>query len=241
MFAWDARGHGRSPGERGDSPGFAASVKDVDSFVRTIAEQYGVRVENIAVIAQSVGAVFAATWAHDYAPRVHCLVLASPACKVKLYVPLARQGLALMYRLFGNFFVNSYVKAKFLTHDPERILSFQNDPLITRAISVRMLLALYDAGERVVADAQAIELPVQLLVSGADWVVHHGPQFEFFGRLGSAVKEQHVLPGFYHDTLGENERSLALDKVRDFITRMFARTPRPASLLQADRQGFTRA
>ena len=24
MFAWDARGHGRSPGERGDSPSLAA-------------------------------------------------------------------------------------------------------------------------------------------------------------------------------------------------------------------------
>jgi alpha-beta hydrolase superfamily lysophospholipase len=240
MFAWDARGHGRSPGERGDSPSFSASVKDIDAFVRTIAQQYGIRSENIAVIAQSVGAVLASAWAHDYAPRVRCLVLASPAFKVKLYVPLARQGLALMYRLFGNFFVNSYVKAKFLTHDPERILSFQNDPLITRAISVRILLALYDAAERVIADAQAIELPVQLLVSGADWVVHHGPQFEFFKRLGSAVKEQHVLPGFYHDTLGEKERRLALDKVRDFITRMFARAPQPASLLQADRQGFTK-
>ena len=240
MFAWDARGHGRSPGERGDSPSLAASVKDVDVFVRHIVEQHGIRVENIAIIAQSVGAVLASAWAHDYAPRVRCLVLASPAFKVKLYVPLARRGLALMYRLRGNFFVNSYVKAKFLTHDPERILSFQTDPLITRAISVRILLALYDAAERVVADAQAIQLPVQLLVSGADWVVHHGPQFEFFKRLGSAVKEQHLLPGFYHDTLGEKDRHLALDKVRGFITRMFARPFQVASLLQADREGFTK-
>ncbi len=30
LFAWDARGHGRSPGARGDSPGFAASVRDID-------------------------------------------------------------------------------------------------------------------------------------------------------------------------------------------------------------------
>jgi alpha-beta hydrolase superfamily lysophospholipase len=240
MFAWDARGHGRSPGPRGDSPSFAASVKDVDTFVRHVSGQYGIRIDNIAIIAQSVGAVLACTWAHDYAPQVRCLVLASPAFKVKLYIPLARQGLALMHRLFGNFFVNSYVKAKFLTHDSERILSYQTDPLITRAISVRVLLALYDAADRVIADAQAIQLPVQLLVSGADWVVHHQPQFEFVARLGSAVKEQHVLRGFYHDTLGEKERSMALDKVRDFIGRAFARSPQPVSLLQADRQGYTK-
>lgn len=240
MFAWDARGHGRSPGARGDSPAFAASVKDVDAFVRHVSTAHGVALEDIAVIAQSVGAVLVSTWAHDYAPRVRCLVLASPAFKVKLYVPFARSGLALQYRLRGNFFVNSYVKAKFLTHDPERIRSYESDPLITRPISVRMLLALYEAGERVVADAQAIALPVQLLVSGADWVVHTGPQHEFFERLGSAVKEKHVLPGFYHDTLGEKDRAAAFGKMRGFLLRQFESPARPAALLDAHRQGYTR-
>jgi len=240
MFAWDARGHGRSPGARGDSPSFAASVKDVDTFVRHVAREHGIALDSIAVVAQSVGAVLVSTWAHDYAPRVRCLVLAAPAFKVKLYVPFARAGLRLMHDGFGNFFVNSYVKAKFLTHDPERIRSYQSDPLITRAISARILLALYDAAERVVADAQAIRLPVQLLVSGADWVVHLGPQHEFFERLGSAIKEKHVLPGFYHDTLGEQDRASALAKIHEFIERMFAAPAPAAPLLEADRNGYTR-
>lgn len=240
MFAWDARGHGRSPGERGYSPSLAASVKDVDVFIRYICRQYAVRPEDVAVIAQSVGAVLVATWAHDYAPKVRCLVLASPAFKVKLYVPFARAGLALLHRLFGNFYVNSYVKARFLTHDPERIESYNRDPLITRPISVNMLLALYDAAERVIEDAQAILAPMQLLVSGADWVVHQAPQFAFFERLGSSVKEQHTLPGFYHDTLGEKDRHLALDKIRDFVLRMYAQPAPVVSLLQADKRGYTR-
>ena len=31
FFAWDARGHGQSPGERGDSPSFATSARDVQT------------------------------------------------------------------------------------------------------------------------------------------------------------------------------------------------------------------
>jgi alpha-beta hydrolase superfamily lysophospholipase len=240
MFGWDARGHGLSPGERGDSPSFAASVKDVDTFIRHIARHHGIAMENIAVVAQSVGAVLVATWAHDYAPRVRCLVLASPAFKVKLYVPFARAGLGFQYKLRGNFFVNSYVKAKFLTHDPERIRSYETDKLIARAISVRVLLALYEAGERVVADAQAIHLPVQLLVSGKDWVVHTGPQLEFFDRLGSAVKELHELPGFYHDTLGEKDRAPVIGKIRDFLVRRFEQPVVEPSLLDAHVSGYTR-
>ncbi len=240
MFACDARGHGRSPGERGYSPSLAVSVKDVDTFVKHVSAAHGIPVENMAVIAQSVGAVLVATWAHDYAPRVRCLVLASPAFKVKLYVPFARSALGLMHKLRGNFYVNSYVKAKFLTHDAQRIASYNSDPLIARAISVNILLGLYETAERIVADAQAITLPTQLLISGADWVVHRGPQDRFFERLGAPIKERHVLAGFYHDTLGEKERRIAVDKARDFITRIFAQPPRPVSLLEAHRAGYTR-
>jgi alpha-beta hydrolase superfamily lysophospholipase len=240
VFAWDARGHGRSPGERGFSPSLGTSVRDVQSFIDHIAATYGIAVEDMAVVAQSVGAVLVATWAHDYAPGIRCMVLASPAFKVKLYVPFAHTGLKLMHRLRGQFYVNSYVKAKFLTHDPERVASYNADPLITRPIAVNILLALYEAADRVVADARAITVPTQLLMSGADWVVHHAPQHRFYERLGAAIKERHILPGFFHDTLGEKDRARAIDKAREFMLARFDEAPRRPSLLEADRLGFTR-
>lgn len=240
MFAWDARGHGRSPGERGFSPSIAASVRDVDTFVRHVSAEHGIALGDIAVVAQSVGAVLAAAWSHDYAPPIRCQVLASPAFKVKLYVPFARTGLALMQKLFGNFYVNSYVKARFLTHDPERVKSYENDPLIARAIASHILLGLYEISERVVADAQAIELPTQLLISGADFVVHRGPQDTFFQNLGAPVKERIVLPGFFHDTLGEKDRQLAIGPIREFLLRQFAAPPQRRDLTAADRYGYTR-
>jgi alpha-beta hydrolase superfamily lysophospholipase len=240
FFAWDARGHGHSPGPRGFSPSLARSVRDVDEFVSEAASVSGQAVQNVGVIAQSVGAVLVATWLHDYAPKVRCAVLASPAFKVKLYVPLARPGLSLLQKVRGNFFVKSYVKSKFLTHDPERIESFDADTLVTRDISVNILLQLYSTAERVVKDAQAITVPLQLLISGADFVVHHGPQHEFFNRLGSTVKERHVLPGFFHDTLGERDRSAAVKLVHDFVSARFAEAPVVVDLTAAHRAGATR-
>ena len=239
FYAWDARGHGHSPGQRGHSPSFATSVRDVQTFVDHIATEHGVAVADQYVIAQSVGAVLVSTWVHDYAPAIRGMTLASPAFKVKLYVPFARTGLALMHKLRGLFFVNSYVKAKFLTHDPERIASFEADPLISRPIAVNILLDLYRAAERVVADAQAIVVPTQLLISGADWVVHHTPQHAFFARLGSAVKEKLELPGFFHDTLGERDRASALQAVRSFLLKQFDAPAAPVNLLQADQSGAT--
>ena len=223
-------------------------MRDVQAFVDHVVDHHGIAIEDIGVIAQSVGAVLIATWAHDYAPNIRCMVLASPAFKVKLYVPFARAGLALLHRLRGTFFVNSYVKARFLTHDPARIASYDADPLITRPIAVNILLGLYDTAERIVADANAIVVPTQLLVSGADWVVHHEPQHEFFNRLGSTFyerlgatcKERHVLEGFYHDTLGEKARRVALERARGFVVRMFSAPLQRPDLRGADRAGFTK-
>lgn len=241
VFAWDARGHGRSPGPRGHAPSFATLVRDLDDFVAHIGAAHGFAAADTAVVAQSVGAVIAATWVHDYAPKLRALVLASPAFRVRLYVPFARPGLRLLRRLRGNFDVQSYVTARMLTHDPSRAAAFDADPLITRAISVDILLGLNDAAERVVADAAAITVPTQLLVSGSDFVVEGGPQHRFYERLGSRTKERLVLPGFYHDTLGELGRAPAVAAVRRFLIEQFERPPERPSLQDADRLSHTRA
>ncbi|RFB81212.1 bifunctional alpha/beta hydrolase/class I SAM-dependent methyltransferase [Methylovirgula sp. 4M-Z18] len=240
FYAWDARGHGRSPGERGYSPSFAASVRDVQTLIDHIAAQDGIAVEDMAVIAQSVGAVTVATWVHDYAPNLRALVLASPAFQVKLYVPFARTGLRLQQKLRGNFFVNSYVKAKFLTHDPVRRASYDADPLISRPISVNILLELNDAAKRVVTDARAIQVPTQMLISGADFVVRHEPQHAFFCNLGARIKERHILSGFFHDTLGELGRAAALAQVRRFVLERFDAPLEKQDLTQAHQLGYTR-
>ena len=241
IFAWDARGHGRSRGEVGNSASLATSVRDVQDFVDHIAATYEIATEDIAIVAQSVGAVLVAAWAHDYAPRIRCLVLASPAFKVKLYVPFARSLLKLRYALFGHFFVNSYVKARFLTHDPERVASYEADPLITRPIAVNILLQLYEAGARIVADARAIVVPTQLLISGADWVVDTDCAAPLLRAAGhpdqGAPRAARLLPR--HAWASRTGR-LAIGKARAFILARFAEAPETVSLLDADRMSYTR-
>jgi len=105
---------------------------------------------------------------------------------------------------------------------------------------VNILLEVDEAADRIIADAAAIHVPTQVLVSGADQVVYRKPQQQFFDGLSSPVKEIHVLDGFYHDTLGERDRGRALALVRDFIVRVFATPLAPYDLLDADRRGYTK-
>ena len=240
FYAWDARDHGRSDGRRGGTPSFAAAVRDLDRFIADIRARDGFASRDIAIVAQSVGAVLAAGWVHDYAPDIRAMVLAAPAFEVKLYVPFARAAIALRQAVSGPFQVKSYVKGRFLTRDAERIASFEADPLIAKPIASTMLLDLGRSGARLVEDARAITVPVQLLVSGNDQVVRKEPQHAFFVALGSPVKERHVLAGFRHDTLGERDRAQAFELVRGFLSACFGTPHQPVPLRDADRAGHTR-
>ena len=44
VFAWDQRGHGRTPGERGSAPNLATVVHDVEEWVRHLSDCHGIAV-----------------------------------------------------------------------------------------------------------------------------------------------------------------------------------------------------
>ncbi len=240
VFAWDARGHGRSPGDRGAADSLAVIVKDAETFARHVAVEYSISLESTVVLAHSVGAVVAAAWVHDYAPPIRGLILGAPAFRVKLYVPFAIPLLRLKHKLFGPGYVKSYVKGKMLTHDPEEAMRYHADEFIFRQIAVNILLDLHDTSTRLLADAGAITVPTLMLSAGSDWVVRFAAQQEFFNGISSTVKRREVFPGLYHAIFHEKDRQAVVAKVREFIVDCF-RQPRPRpSSLDADQRGYTK-
>jgi alpha-beta hydrolase superfamily lysophospholipase len=240
FFAWDARGHGRSPGERGYAENFGVYVKDMDTFIHFISSQYGIAMENIVVIAHSVGAVIASTWVHDYAPSIRALVLATPAFDIKLYVPLAIPGLRALHTVKPKSFIRSYVGGKLLTHSPKESRRYDTDQQICRAIAVNILLDLNDTSKRIVNDAAAIRTPTLMLSAGSDLVVKLRPQQEFFDKLSSPLKEMEVLEGFYHSIFHEQERHKVISRIREFISKSYEEFSITPSLLHADEAGYTK-
>ena len=240
VFAWDARGHGHSPGERGSAENLGVVIRDVEAFAQHVSKHHQIPVENMVVMAHSVGAVTVAAWVHDYAPPIRGLILAVPAFRVKLYMPFAVPLLRLKQKLFGHGYVKSYVKSKMLTHDEEQAARYQADPMIFRQIAVNILLDLYDTSTRLMADAGAITVPTLMLTAGADWVVKASAQEKFFDRLSSPLKGMEMLPGFFHAVFHEKNRKLVVSKAREFIDDCFAHPPRRVSLLDADKSGFTK-
>jgi alpha-beta hydrolase superfamily lysophospholipase/SAM-dependent methyltransferase len=239
VFAWDARGHGRSSGDRGAARNGADIIKDVDCFTRHVSERYAVPLENTIVLAHSLGALHVAAWVHDYAPCIRAMILATAAFRVRLYVPFAIPALRLKQQFSSGGYVQSYVKAKMLTHDAQQAVQYESDPLIFRQIAINVLLDAHDTGQRLLADAGAIQTPTLMLGAGRDWVVSLKAQQDFFEQLSSPIKEIEIYPDDYHAIFHEQDRHRTVDRVRKFINERFAQPTATPSLLHADRSGHT--
>jgi alpha-beta hydrolase superfamily lysophospholipase/SAM-dependent methyltransferase len=239
IFAWDARGHGRSAGQRGAARDLADVIKDVAAFVRQIGERYEIALENMILLAHSLAAVAVTAWVHDYAPPIRALVLATAAFEVKLYVPLAIPALRLQQKLFGTGKVKSYVRAKMLTHDAVEAARYEADPLIFRQIAINVLLDLHDTSRRLLADAGAIHVPTLMLAAGRDWVVSLKAQREFYNALSSPLKRMHVFPAMYHAIFHEQDRAQVIERTRVFLQERFAERVQVVSLRGADKYGYT--
>lgn len=227
-FAWDARGHGHSPGARGDAPSFMQLVQDLDEFVRHISATYQIAPENMLLIANSVGAVVASTWLHDYAVPVRGIVMAAAAFDINLYVPLAKPALRLAIGFKPDLFVKSYIRSSMLTHCPKQAALYDADPLIAKAISARILLELADTAKRIVQDAHVIQTPTLMLVAGRDYVVKAAPQQQYFQRLSAQLKRLVVVPESFHAILYEADMSLTLRVIHEFIADCYAKAPQNA-------------
>ncbi|MFL6516142.1 MAG: bifunctional alpha/beta hydrolase/class I SAM-dependent methyltransferase [Chthoniobacterales bacterium] len=240
VFAWDARGHGRSPGERGAARNLTDVVKDTDAFVRHVSEKYELPRENIIVLAHSLAAVTVAAWVHDHAPRIRAMILVTPAFQVKLYLPFAIPALRFRQRFFGAGRVTSYVKAGLLTRDRTEANRYDSDPLIFKQIAVNVLLDLHDTAKRLVADAGAIHTPTLMLSAGRDWIVRLNAQRTFFDRLSSPTKRARMFPAARHAMFHDLNREAVIQEIRSFVTGQFAETTSATSLLNADKSGYTR-
>jgi alpha-beta hydrolase superfamily lysophospholipase len=228
IFSFDLRGHGHT--KEPVSPVFMDYIRDLDAFVNFLNTEYEIKTEDIFIVANSITGVIVSAWVHDFAPPIAGMALLAPAFDIKLYVPFAKEFIALGTKLNKNLSVKSYVKAKVLTHDKTQQDLYNSDPLITKAIHGEMLVNYLDGSKRIVEDAEAINVPTIVFSAEKDYVARNSTQKKFFIKLESTHKEFVELKDFYHGILFEKDRTIVYDHIKRFIEESFALTAPQASL-----------
>lgn len=235
VVAWDARGNGRSGGERDHADSFAQLVRDLDTFITLIKTEFHISSQQIVLIASSLGAVIASAWVHDYAPNIRGLILGTPAFAIRLYVPFANPALKVAKKLGLVNRVSSYVKAQVLTHDKQAQDLYNTDPLISSGISRDLLIDSLATGERLLDDAGAITVPTLVLCAGKDYVVNTQKIREFYQNIRSPIKRWHYYPDSYHAVFHEINKQVVFNDCIAFADEVFAKPVQIVDLSCADK------
>lgn len=232
IYAWEARGHGQSPGRRGHAAGFMEYVRDLDTFFHHLQKTHGLVPERTVVVAHSVGAVIAATWVHDFAPRIAGLVLATPALEVNLIVPGALTSIRAMQKLKSDATIKSYVRGSWLTRDLSAAAAYDADKTISKDISAKILVDLFDSAQRVISDAEVMDRPLLLFSAGADKVVKKHAIDALYTNYGCEQKTHLTLKGARHAIFHDWCRDEVCGAIKRFAERCIANFTPPR--LEAD-------
>lgn len=233
VFAWDARGNGRSGGERDHAESFGQLVRDLDEFLKVIKAQTHTNDEQIVLIASSLGAVIASAYVHDYAPNIRGMILGTPALAIRLYVPFALPALKVAKKLGVMSRVSSYVKAQVLTHDKEAQSQYHADKLISSSISRDLLINSLQTGARLLDDAGAITTPTMILCAGQDYVVDKETIRTFYDRIRSPIKRWAYYPKSFHAIFHEVNKQDVFADCLAFTDELFASPPQTVDLTSA--------
>jgi len=233
VFAWDARGNGRSGGIKDHAESVTELERDLDGFVQLVIGQTGIAITDTLIVASSIGAVLAAAWVHDYAPNIRGMILGTPALSIRLYMPFAIPSLKVARALGLMSRVSSYVKAQVLTHDKDAQQAYNADPLISNSISTDLLIDTHATGQRLLDDAGAITVPTFILCAGKDYVVDKQAERTFYEAINTTDKRWQLYPDSYHAIFHETNKADVFADCIEFAEQVFSKNVKAPDLSAA--------
>lgn len=203
VMAIDARGHGRSTGERAHVARFHDYVSDLAMLKRKIDSTWpGLP---LFVFGHSNGGLIVLQYALTQPLGVRGFVVSSPLVRIKAEVPAIKAAAGnLMSRVWPSFSMPSGLAPTDVSQNPDVIAQYGNDPLVLNIATARWFTEAKATGADALARAPQIEQPFLFLVAGKDALVDPAATEKVFHRLGSRDRELEIYPNLFHEVLNED-------------------------------------
>jgi alpha-beta hydrolase superfamily lysophospholipase len=220
---FDQRGHGQSAGPRGDVPDSEAILRDTQMVINDFAKHTG---KPPLLFAHSMGGLFATHLVLAHLAPVSGIILASPALAVRL--TSTQKFLFKLSQIFiPGLGIPHGTNGRFLSHDNEVVLAYQNDALVHSRISARLFESMLKSMRYVSEHANQLTIPLLLLVAQDDQVVDISGSEDFSNQLRLAQNKNFesgkiktiYYPGFYHELFNELDALRVFDDVREWLVR----------------------
>ncbi|MFW9992135.1 MAG: alpha/beta hydrolase [Candidatus Odinarchaeota archaeon] len=202
VYANDNQGHGKSEGQRGFVDRLRVFADDLYQFNRIIREKEGNELP-LVLLGHSMGSAVAVNYASRYSETINGLVLSGCGSKPGYgFNPVILLVLRLISRLLPRKGVTTDPQADQLSHDPEVVKAYLDDPLVcVKQVTFRLAGETIEGLLKAPKLAKMIKLPVLLQKGGKDSIVLE--EKKLFEALSSEDKMLKVYPELYHEVYNE--------------------------------------
>lgn len=222
VVRFDWRGHGRSEGKRGHAPNYRTLLDDLSLMFRRTRERFPET--PIILMGHSLGGNIVANWLlrrRDEAINVHGVVLSStwftltkqpPALKVFIVSTLSR--------IFPRLMIPAGLRPKKLTRNPIAIAAYENDTLVHKKASVRLVTDAYYAGLWALEHAHEFTFPLLAVHGTADSVTNPAGTALFAERAPNSTLI--LYEDYVHEPHNEPEWTIVVDDIGNWISNLLA-------------------
>jgi len=197
VYAFDHRGHGRSPGQRGYVNRWEEFREDVRAFLDLVRGQEPGR--PLFLMGHSLGGLIVLEYGLRHPQGLRGLVASGPALAQVGVSPLLLLLSRLLSRVWPRFAMDTKLDATAISRDQAVVEAYVNDPLVHSMGTARLGAEMNAAMEWVNAHAADLQVPLLILHGSADRLVPPEASRAFFERVALADKERIEYQGFYHE------------------------------------------
>lgn len=217
-YAGDLRGHGHSPGRKVHVRSFDDYALDVASFEESLRELHP-KLRRI-LVGHSMGGLVAIRYVLSHPEGFDAAIVSSPGLGThpSAEPPWILKAIAgVISRLAPRTLFASQLDTDAISHDPEVVRAYREDPLVSRKVSARWYTSILAAQADAHARAASLRLPMLVMQSGADRLVDPEATRRWAAAAPQELVELVVWEGFYHEMMNEPEKERVFAKMEEWL------------------------
>ena len=215
-YAYDQRGHGRSPGRRGVVARFDAWVDDVLRMLDEVAaDAPGLP---LFLMGASMGGLMAIRAAQRRPAGLAGVIAVAPALSIDGGQPAFVKAIAPFLARIAPSLPAAKLDVNVLSRDPAVGPAFLADPLtFKKGVPVRSAVEMIAAGAAAFAEASRWTLPLLVVQGDRDRIVSRDGGPRFVAAAGGNDHTLRSVAGGYHEPFNDPGGDALVDEVADWI------------------------
>lgn len=214
VYRYDARGHGRSEGEKGDLKDYQDYLLDLDIYVESVKKEYPDL--KLILLGHSMGGLVATSYASMFSSKIDYLAL-SGAANV---TPKAARALKFLPMCLIKKIKYKNNLGDGVCSDKEVVEKYNSDPLVLKEATMGLMKNVFIGGCGLVKDnINQISVPTLVMHGKGDGIVDASTAEWTYNNLTVEDKELQIYEGLYHEIFNEVKKDTVIEDLINWLNK----------------------